>query len=154
MTDAADLGVPFVFEEGRVDFGYPVGTNAFEESGESTQVVIVGRIQEQYLVAVPQQAWHKLKKYRILPSLSKATAADVVPVRLETRQEPLEDTGLRIWLGFLPAQFVDAIQFETPVEEQVASVMFQRLLEDDSILLPYAQSLADLAQEHFAFVSA
>ena len=144
---------PYIFEEGEVNSSYSV--NIFEvdqEAGEPTiQILLVGRFEGRDLVVLPQKAWHRKVDRRIMPagSLLRPTLLEVAACRQSNMEEIVEDTYIKVWVGYLKEEFRDRVQ--THVEEFNVTYDFE---SSQDMLMPSAAALVSAAQEHFAFFSA
>ena len=145
--------LPYIFEEGEVNSNYSV--NVFEvdpEAGEPTiQILLIGRFEGRDLVALPQKAWHRKVDRRIMPagSLLRPTLLEVAACRHSNMEEIIEDTYIKVWVGYLKEEFNERIQ--THLEEFNVTYDFD---SSEDMLMPAAAALVSAAQEHFAFFSA
>ena len=141
-------------KDGSADLEYTLGTFQVNSSSPSIPIVLITTIAEQFLVAVPFEAWHRLKAQRLLPpdSLSKATLIDVSAVR-ELDREVIEDgVTVRVWVRFLKNIFNPCLFFEPA---RIADHACRFLTESgEEGFVPYAESLVAVADEKFAFLSA
>ena len=144
---------PYIFEEGEVNSSYSV--NIFEvdqETGEPTiQILLVGRFEGRDLVVLPQKAWHRKVDRRIMPagSLLRPTLLEVAACRQSNMEEIVEDTYIKVWVGYLKEEFRDRVQ--THLQEFNVTYDFE---SSQDMLMPSAAALVSAAQEHFAFFSA
>eukprot|EP00435_Cladocopium_sp_Y103_P032833 s1777_g8.t1 len=146
----------YLLEEGAVNSEYRVGLLSVDRSDRSqevsVQVIYIALLSGKVLAAVPSAVWHKKTAKRILPtgSLTKANAIEVMAVDPEEMTTPMEGRSLRVWVGFLAPHLANAVDFS--LMEFDADYVF----EDGEVefLLPLAQSLVEVANEHFAFFSA
>ena len=146
-----DLPLPFVWSEGRIDYNYPVGILQCTSPEVACQIIFIARLEGMALVAVPFNAWHRLRAQRSLPvnGLSKATQADVAVSPSSDRMTVI-DQVLRIWLGFLKEDLIASVSFSGEDEDLEDNVLlFRGNGSDDS--LPAAEALVDAAKDHFAF---
>ena len=69
----------------------------------SCQIIVVGKFEGQFLVAVPQTAWHRVAGRRYLPreALSRAVLAEVLASSEEDPSEAHTVWRLKVWLGML-----------------------------------------------------
>ena len=127
------------------------------QEGEAVKVVNLVPIavySGKLLVAAPGASWHKKPAKRALPAgaLSKAVAVEVAAASVEEPDAVLHSQVLRVWIGFLDAQLVPLLEEE---EELDADMSLRHVTEDgETELLPSAQALVEVAEEHFAFQSA
>ena len=145
---------PYIFVEGAVNSNYRLGVLAIdrEDQTQTVQVVPISEFNQKQLVAVPLSTWHKKVAKRILPagSFSKPVQVEVLATTEENREEPEADVRIRLWVGFLSQDYFSAVDFSQ--EEVAADFAFEA--QKEGIFFPFAQSLNDLANEHFAFFSA
>ena len=135
-----------------VDLYYRVGTLPLDtEEGGRCAIIAVAVVDNKLLVAVPGQVWHKKPKQRRLRSGSLGSPSQVAIAVCgeEDREQPLPGTQVKIWFGFLARELEESISFAGEEE-----VMFDFGSADGPPLYPFGQNLMEVAQEHFAFVSA
>ena len=132
---------------------YPVGFFAVdsETSAPTLQIIQIGEFSGQLLVAIPSSVWHRSVALRVFPSKSlvKATLVEVAAALPSNLAEQHQDHTLKLWIGFLKPAAREHVEI---LEEFDVEYSF-----DDSTtlhLLPMAQALVDVANEHFAFFSA
>lgn len=120
-------------------------------TGEVVEIVLVARIDTKLLVVVPASAWHRQIAKRILPpqALTKVTSVEVQQCSQVDRTEATEGS-MRVWMGFLQEDLASQVVSGDAVE----TVDHQFLCGDLPGYLPYGQSLVDVAQDHFSFLSA
>ena len=120
--------------------------------------VPIALIEGQLLVAAPRAVWSKTVSERLLPkgALVRAVLVEVIGASTEAPEEPLPDhPGLTVWVGFLQAKWrnklvlggADNPSFDVWLEDEVFS-------EELGTIMPYGPALANVADEHFAFLSA
>ena len=131
---------------------YAVGILYFAEPATSVSVVAVTLADNRVLVAVPDQAWHRLKKDRVIPpqALQKAVRVEVQSCSETDRAQPLGEPDLRVWLGLLKEEYEVLAVFGDDGEPAIGFPV-------DSAgrpKLPFARSLVAIAQDHFTFLSA
>ena len=144
---------PFILEGGIVEHAYPLGIiPASGDSQHRVSVIFVAETDNKVLVAVPFQAWHRLRDRRLLPvnSMTKAALVQVPATTLESREDPLEELTFRLWVGFLSPQVVQTVEWNA--EEGEADVAFD--MDGSLEYLPYATGLMEVCQDHFAFHTA
>jgi len=114
----------------------------------SVQVLFIANIDERVLVAWPKSVWHRKASNRVVPAswVSKMTAVETVACQHYERSEPLDGAKMKIWVGFLAAEMAEMVDFT--LEDCSVEYTF----EDGN--LPFAQALADAANDHFSFFSA
>ena len=124
--------------------------------GESVQavpvipiVVVGGRL----LIAVPSPVWHRSPSQRILPAgaLIKpalAVVAGVIPG--DPPSQASSGVEVKVWVAYASGQLETQIRAEE--HEDVLEPAFAD--SDGQACLPYAASLIQLADDHFAFLTA
>ena len=144
----------FLLEEGVVNSEYRLGLLAIQVGDEeqSVQVIPIARFNGRNLVAVPFQAWHKKVAKRVLPKegLLKPNVIEVLVVEPEERDAVLDGIKMRLWVGFLSDELFDAVDLS--LMEFDADYFFE--VNGEAGYLPFAQSLMEVANEHYAFFSA
>lgn len=116
-------------------------------------VIPVAVVQRKLLVAVPFGAWHRSPTERFLPrtALTKATLVEVEAVVLPDHPGgEAESQMCRLWIGFLRGDLARMGQ----VGESEAEGCVDFGDEDGVRIAPYAAPLVEIANDHFAFVSA
>ena len=150
-------GVPLTFAtscllaDGKVDHFYFCGALASRADPAVTVSIIGICVGEggKILVAVPGASWHRSPDKRVLPSSALAKVQSVSVQACDAAERtPISGLSVRVWLGYLKADFVDPIRFD--VGE--ASVGFGE--SDRGPVVPLAEGLAALAEEKFGFVTA
>ena len=151
-TGTAESGL-FVHEaDGGPNYEYPIGVLPTGlGTTKSVEIIFLARIDNKILVGVPFEAWHRSKERRILPAcgLTKPQLLEVAASPLLDREEVLEEIHLSVWVGFLASQLQPAVLWAPP---EVAEIRFE--VDGNTEYLPYAVALTEVAQEHFAFLSA
>ena len=142
------------FEGTETKRDYPLGIFVAdrEVGSPSVQVILIAVFEGKNLVAFPHGAWNRTVAKRTLPpqSVVKPTLVEVLAVSAEDRTELQEDTFLKVWIGFLKPEFMMNVQLATDVSE--GELIFGEA--EGAPLLPSADALVAVAQEHFAFFSA
>eukprot|EP00435_Cladocopium_sp_Y103_P059707 s418_g21.t1 len=115
-------------------------------------VILITEFEGKRLVAFPAQVWNRKPERRVLPHqcLSRPTVVEVQAVRPEALDEPLDEVYIKLWIGYLKEEYYD--QVVTHLEELECDYAFG--VTAPEILLPSADALIAVAQEHFAFFSA
>ena len=149
------LPSPFIVSEGEINFEFPVHlflVDPFEGVPPSIPILYIAEFDGKILVAVPHSAWHRTISKRAIPAscLTKTSLLEVQACRMSNRMETEPEEKLKLWVGFLNREF------ETSVHTFIADFKCDHFFDDDEEdpLLPYAQSLVDVAHEHYAFFSA
>ena len=142
---------PYVVDQDlQVNLEYPVGLLCFATLPNKpvTQVIFIADMDGKALVALPKSVWHRKIAQRTMPPgwATKMTSLETVACRPQSKTEPIEDTTLRLWVGFLNSEVVE--------EVDVFQDQFDAEYLFDAQLLPFGQALADAANEHFSFFSA
>ena len=137
-----------------MNFDYPVHVflaDPFEDQ-PAVPVLYITEFDGKILIAIPFSAWNRQVTKRALPaaSVNKVTAVEVLSARMSNRSEPLEEPRMKLWVGFLKRSFEKMVHSD--LSEFNCDHFFAEDEEDP--LMPFAQSLIDAAQEHFAFFSA
>lgn len=139
----------WVFSGGEVNFEFPTGILKPEasEGGPSTRIIFVGQLEDRVLVCLPGSAWHRKSANRKLPvgSFVKATQVSVAACLEADRSQVEEETSLRVWLGYLNSDLVNATELGNLTIECSEDFPDGRL--------PFADALRQLCQDHFAFFS-
>ena len=143
----------FIYNDGVTVENYSVAWLVLdpEVGSPSLQVLLIAKLDGKNLVAVPKSTWHRQVSRRIIPppGLSKPNLVEVPVVKQEDMTEVTE-TYIKVWIGFLAETFM--ANLHTHLEEMECDYCFDEV--EGSIVLPYAHSLVQVAQEHFAFFSA
>ncbi len=135
-----------------VDLHYRVGSLPLDsEEGGRCAIIAVAVIDNRLLVAVPGPVWHKKPKQRKLRSgsLGSPTQVAIAVCGEEDREQPLPGMQIKIWVGFLAGELEEVVSFAGGEE-----VTFEFGSADGAPLFPFGQNLMEVAQEHYAFVSA
>ena len=122
----------------------------------SCQIIVVGEFEGQFLVAVPQGAWHRVAGRRYLPreTLARTVQAEVLASSEEDPSEPHSLWRMKVWLGMLQPNLEDSVDFALEGELQ-PDVVFTGFGSRSQVrMLPYGPSLSAIAADHFAFLTA
>ena len=144
-----------VRESGEVNYHFEPATFSFDEGGivKSLYVIPIAEIEGRLLVALPVDAWDRSIAKRLVPknTLTKALKVAVACALVNDREFQVEE-DCNLWLGFMDKSYVPGLKMGR-IQEPVADVY--RLRGDtEDLLLPYAQSLMEAADEQFSFMSA
>lgn len=93
-----------VLGEPIIDFDYKVGVITIPDSTVSVSCISVCAAEDHVLVCVPDEAWHRLKKNRIMPPTALKSAVRVCVRRcedLDRTQAAAGEASLHVWLGLL-----------------------------------------------------
>lgn len=155
-----DAAVPDSFSEflvsrrdGSAELDYVIGSFSLPSEG-LVPIILITRISNQLLVAVPQGAWNRLRAHRVLPvsCLSKAVLAEVQTAR-ELDREVIEGTLVqKVWIGLLGSEFESCLSFDTFDAEQF--VFSFKCESGEEGYVPYAESLVAIADDRFSFMTA
>ena len=152
VPEATGLFDNFVTSDSQIVFDYQVGFISF---GSRPKVSIIGvcEVDQQALVAVPDLAWHRQKARRHMPddALQKAVRVEARVGSGLDRTVPEDGTGIKIWLGFLKADYVDLVAYG------LDALPDDILFPSDTVglpMLPHAEALVAISHDHFVFLSA
>ena len=149
----ADSSV-YLLEDGVVNSEYRLGLLAVVvgEEEQSVQVIPIARFNGRHLVAVPLSAWHKTTARRVLPArcFLKPTTIEVLVVDPNDMNSSVDGLRMRLWVGYLSDELFDAVDMS--LMEFDSDYSFE--VNGESGYLPYAHSLAEVANEVYAFFSA
>ena len=143
-----------IFENGTVDAFYSIGRLPLKEEGTFCSFAAIALVHDQLLVAVPHSVWHKKPRNRQLDSkaLSKPALIAVAACEEEGREEISEACPeLRVWVGFLSSEIVERAEYLVSAEGET-QITFGGA--DSPNVLPLANALVEVAQEHFGFLTA
>ena len=157
MDGMEESGVPLVAPRLVVDGEGVIATDYAPQLlttslGVTIQCILVSEVGDRFLVAFPHLVWHRQPTKRVLPAqfLSKPTLMEVACCALVQRAEIVEDVLMKIWVGYVTAE-----NYRLIVEmEEGATVDYPFVIDGERDYLPFAQSLVDALQDHFAFLSA
>ena len=115
-------------------------------------VILITELQDRPLVCVPHSVWNRAVSKRVFPStaLTKPAVVEVKGAYLGDPKVEL-DFYIKVWIGFWKMELVE--ELHTHVEECEFDYFFHTDAEGN-VVIPFAQSLLAVAQEHFAFFSA
>jgi hypothetical protein len=142
----------FVLSGDQIDYFYKVGILTCVEPATTISCIGVCAVDDRALVALPDAAWHRLKKSRKLPSdaLQRAVRVAVQPCTPDEREAASGAASLHVWLGLLAPAYEDQVEYD---ETKPADIDFP--MEDDgTTVLPYAGALIAVCKDHFTFLSA
>ena len=143
--------------EGRSpDFDYPVGLLEIDESGEgepfSIAVIAVTTFENRVVVALPRSAWHRTVKQRLLSPRALSKVFLVQGSFVDRGDGGAELSGqYPFWLGLLSPEFEELVTFDSDAELPECTFPFN---SEGALILPTVESLAELVDKHFAFVTA
>ena len=131
------------------DREYQVLVLKAEEPSQSTECILISRVDGKLLLAVPEAAWHKKKKDRSMPpsSLQKVVKATVACCVGGDRNSP-EGEPMKVWLGLLqPA-------WETQLAVRGDPTVVFPPDGNGVPKVPFADALIAVARDHFTFLTA
>ena len=123
-----------------------------ESLTESTSIIAVAVINEQLLVAVPQSVWHRTVNKRKLPAqcLLRPVLVSLGACSALDQHTAFEGKlPLKVWCGYVTPEVESQLEFPEGGEPTYG---FGEL--EGIPIMPYAESLFEVAREHFGFVSA
>lgn len=141
---------------GAPDVDYPLG--CFEvpaaELGLAPRTVALVAVTEsdgRLVVAVPFATWHRVGARRVLPqrALQRAVVVDI-PV-IDRNSSTVLPYSVKVWLGLLAPEWEDAVIFEADQHRGDWDYLFDSA---GAFILPAASSLAEAAEQQFAFNTA
>ena len=151
------LSSTLVGEGGEIREDYPNCYIEFDtpEGLCCTNVIPIVVIQKKLLVAVPAGAWSRSVNERYLPKtgLTKAFSVEVEGLEVpegELAAEGAQHVPVRVWVGFLR----NDLMRKGVVGEAEEPGVLDFGEETGTRVIPYARPLVELANDHFAFVSA
>ena len=129
---------------------------ATEEGGDPVlvHVILIALVaEERLLVAVPDKAWGRTVAERIMPrgSLQQAIRVEVKVAYMENPEEEVPEERMNLWVGVLEKKTVKKLSLGVVVSP-TASVIVETA-EGDAVM-PLGPALADVAEDHFTFVTA
>ena len=143
-----------VQQENRIDTEYKVGSLEVTRGlADLCAVVCIAYIAGKLLVAVPEEMGHRQLTRRRLPtrSLSRAVLCGVAACGASQRESKGHIVQeIKVWVGLLDKRLEEEILF---LEDEKLTYHFGSVSGGD-FLLPYGPALVEVANEHFAFVTA
>ena len=75
-------------------------------------LLLVAKLDEKILVAVPHQAWHRTTSKRSMQmgALSKATAVEVLAAAADSKDVMEPEFFIKCWVGFLKPELINHLQ--------------------------------------------
>ena len=137
---------------GEIDYNYQVGVLEAGDPNLLVALVVVAEVDHRILVAVPEQAWHRKRARRTLPpdSLQKVVSVLVPGCLDDSREVPEDQPNFKVWLGLLTREFEEQVEFGG---DRAPTIRFP-VREDGLDNLPFAQSLVEVAKDHYTFFTA
>lgn len=104
------------------------------------------------LVAAPEASWSKHPAGRLFPSrgLQKPILVEVAAATMEEPEEALAEESIKLWVGLLDPKLEKKLKAGGSMHP-TADVWD---VESEPGLIPHGPSLAEVAEDHFAFLSA
>ncbi|CAL1137652.1 unnamed protein product [Cladocopium goreaui] len=109
--------------------------------------------QGKLLVAAPAEAWSRTVADRLLPknSFKKPVLVEVLTATVTAPEELRAEAPMNVWVGLL--ERVWSMQLE-PGRHELPTADIWHLLPDGDHSIPYGPGLAQVSEEHFAFLTA
>ena len=146
-----------VSPEGSVNPVYSFVKFDFEAAEEevSTAAILITRLQERLLVALPREVWHRTAASRLLPpqSLSRAVLCEVAVALADTPGVLKDEPPMKVWIGFLDPKYEPDLKPMKDGDQPDFHLIFEDTLDGEE-RVPLGQALADVAEDHFSFQSA
>ena len=120
----------------------------------SINLIPIAEIDKALLVAVPLSSWSRTVNDRLLPKggLQKAVLVEVASVLVEEPERAESARVTKLWVGLLAKNLRRALQ--PGGMDDAATDVFTYDEELGVMFMPSGPALAQLADEHFAFMSA
>ena len=112
-----------------------------------TNLIPITFVEGSLLIAAPHAAWHRTIARRFLPQNSLAR---VVLLEVPAESESGEEVSLKVWVGYLAAEFVGQIVFYASGSEEALTFVDG----SGAAASPTVESLVKVANEQFGFYSA
>lgn len=109
--------------------------------------------QGKLLVAAPAEAWSRTVADRLLPknSFKKPVLVEVLTATVTAPEELRAEAPMNVWVGLLERAW--SMQLE-PGRHELPTADIWHLLPDGDHSIPYGPGLAQVSEEHFAFLTA
>lgn len=120
--------------------------------GVKIQCIVISPVDDRFLLAVPQQVWHRQVAKRVLPPqmLGKPTLIEVACSPEEERDVVDDAASIKLWVGYVAADVYESLEIMEP--DMALDYRFKS--DESSGFVPYAGSLMEVLKEHFEFLSA
>ena len=117
-------------------------------------VILITRVQGKILAAIPFSFWHRSVARRKLPSqsCSKPASVSVGAVLDVDRENPLDGTFIKIWIGLLGEDLLQCLDFLQVQPFELENAFPTELDLPDHV--PLAEALQSVADEKFSFMTA
>ena len=111
-------------------------------------IILVTEFEGCVVVALPQKAWDKKVAKRVVQvgPFTKPLQLEVTTTASLEARDQAGATSMKIWVGLLSKEVADQVSFDSEGEPDIN---FKS--PDGKPSLPYAEALARVANEHFAF---
>lgn len=142
--------------EGTTDPFYRVGTFEIDPTGEGHPVIVplicIAEVDNQLLVAVPVNSWHRTVANRVLPprALLRPVLVALASVSNSDREVIVPEVTTKAWLADLRPEFEECLDFETE-EDRLPVFNSEDALQE---FLPAGDALVQVAEDRFSFLSA
>lgn len=150
--ELSNLRDHFVFSGTVTNYDYAVGILTVAEPPTTVACISVCAVDQSVLVALPDSAWHRLKRNRFLPAdtLRKAVRVAVKACEPGDRALAREEASLHLWLGLLAPGLEEQVVFGSDEEAEMSFGVD----ENGVPLEPFAEALVAVGRDHFTFFSA
>ncbi|CAE7545289.1 Kidins220 [Symbiodinium sp. CCMP2592] len=137
-----------LFSGGRTNYNYSVGKIPCSEAGESAALIAIAELGGRLIVAVPVEAWSRKIASRKLSkiALGKPILVEAIGAFPENMTVPAPEVTIKLWVGVLAMELESQVEYEAGAE--AAKYLF------NPQVLPFAEALVKIADEHFAFTTA
>eukprot|EP00435_Cladocopium_sp_Y103_P049652 s1444_g15.t1 len=145
-----------VLEDGSSREQYDIVSLSFVSGAGEDKVINlipIAIINGKLLVAIPLGAWHKTASKRLLPRtlFTRPVKVEVLAVSSDEPAECLDCAPLRLWVGYLDASLFPGLEVGA---SPIADGDISDVLADGTEAIPYGPGLAEVADQHFAFLTA
>ena len=131
-----------------VEHSFNLGSFSFADSSEDVvAVAIIACVQDRFLVAFPGSVWNRRVDKRKLPAgcLEKPISLSVPGCSAESREDPIPDSSIHLWVGWLKKEFLGKVDFTSP-----SGHTFEFIDRDsEEACYPFASALVSVAEEKF-----
>ena len=150
--EPSGLREQFVFSGTETNYDYVVGVLTVAEPPTTVACISVCAVDQSVLVALPDGAWHRLKRNRFLPAdtLKKAVRVAVKACEPGDRALARDEASLHLWLGLLATGLEDHVVFGGDEDAEMSFGVD----ESGVPLEPFAEALVAVGRDHFTFLSA
>lgn len=122
---------------------------------QTAAIVLISKVQDRYLVAVPQELWSRRTADRLLPAraLERPVLCEVAVALTDKPGVVVEGECMKLWIGVLARSLEGRLAELLEADTVDYSVEYVDV-GDHEERMPFGQALAELAEDHFAFQSA